>query len=344
MKALLALTFLVASLPSFADPSYKIAGRGIQNEDSHEIILLACVGESVLNNELDCNTLRLLQIKTDKNPTWLGNSFHVSDLPQVREELSKWYSEKSLDGLFGFLTGDNTYAFTETSGWNWANNPLVLAGIKFDKVVKTVLYFAEYHHSLENEKQRVLSEKESSAANDGIRGYRGVFLARVKEKHSHRSIIYSATDTDIVISLFSRGVVQELKSLPISTSESTITLKGTKDKYSFNILKGLVGATADAYDWCFTENDGINMAPALIGAYAFFFGAVATIPLCAILPVVPTIAGGLLTPIDAVITVGNKEFSRNEIAKRKFSKLMREKDIKANRHVFESMIAQIKAL
>jgi len=120
----------------------KIAGRGIQNKADGSIILLACVG---LNN--DCSTLRLLQFKPKTTPIWLGHPFPVENEAQIRGKLSKWYSERKVDSLFDFLSGNTTLAFTSTDGWNWSNSPLELRRTKFRRVTDAAVTFAEFYHS-----------------------------------------------------------------------------------------------------------------------------------------------------------------------------------------------------
>ena len=339
IQLLVWMTFILISADAFAEGgvSYKVAGRGIQDQTTKEIVLMACVGESVLSNERDCNVLQLLQIKPEINPVWLGNPFHAGDIPQIREQLSQWYSEKSLDGMFSFLKGDTTYAFSDKDGWNWSNNPLVLETGKFSKVVSTVLYFAEYQHSLENEQKRKNSAKDAMVTEQGIQGYRGVFLSRVKERNSKRSIIYSVTDTEVVISLFSRGIIKELKALKIDKAAETIELRGAQ--YQFELTAILTEATAESYEWCFPKNGDATETPA-------FFLVIFTpvmLPLCAILPGLPFLTGVALSPIDGAITLISK-LGKEARAKRKFAQIMREKDVKTSHRVFDSMIEQIKAI
>ena len=158
----------------------KVNGRGISNEKTGEMILMACIGTESKQAEPDCNTLRLLRVKRDKSLSWMGNAFSATDEIQMQEKLKKWYSEKSVDGIFEFLKGDRTYALSDDRGWNWENNPLQLRNRKYDRVVATVLYFAEYQHSTETERLAKVGVKVEKPIKD-VRIDRNIFAKMLNE-------------------------------------------------------------------------------------------------------------------------------------------------------------------
>ena len=380
LSVLSVILSLGVNSPAFAQTAkanppatFKVTGRGIQNDDSGEMILLTCVGASLTSQEPDCDTLQLLQLKSDAEPTLLGNAFHAGDLPQIREELTKTYSEQSVEGVFSFLKGDSMYALTDQNGWNWSNNPLRIESKKFSKVVATVLYFAEYQHSLENEKARRLSTQEKMAFEQGISGYRGVFVAQVKERDSNRTLIYSLAENDMVISLSSHGKSVELKSLKIIDHMDRIELAGSN--YHFEIMKKMAKATKNMFNFfvhIHYDEDGNDvtavvrecdvLASLITGgialgsvtttsatsagtiAAAIAIGVAAPTAALGVVIAGPVIAGALTIGVDGAITLVSNTLGTRATAKRKFHKLMSERNVHASRRVFNSMIEQIKAL
>lgn len=149
MKVLFFAISLLSLAPVFAQETttqesvpaqLKIMGRGIKNASNGEVVLMAC------ESEIKCDQVRLLKIMPGYAPQWLGNAFPIMNTIQVREDLQKWYDETSVDGVLAFLGGRETYSFTNQNGWNWTNSPLELKKKKFDRVISSMLYFAEYFH------------------------------------------------------------------------------------------------------------------------------------------------------------------------------------------------------
>ncbi len=174
----------------------------------------------------------------------------------------------------------------------------------------------------------------------------------ISEKGTNRKLIYSQVENEIVLKLSDSNGLKELKRLRISNSDDEVSLIGDIDTYSFQVFKASKDITSAGYDWCFTNK--INMyeledpmerwfAAQAEPAFASILTP-ASLPLCATLPAVPVIAGALLFPIDALITLGDKLFDVDAIAARKFSKLVRGKNKKASKKVFRSIIQQIKKL
>jgi hypothetical protein len=157
-----------ALTPDTVPETLQLAGRGIQNESTGEIIFLACT-----DSQNQCHRLRIVQVKDQKTPVWLGSGFPSENTIQVREDLRKWYKEQRIDSIFLFLANPNyTYAFTEKNGWNWSNSPLKLAKKDFMQISSTLIYYATYQRAAESEKSMV-----TTAVPDADRADRARFLS-----------------------------------------------------------------------------------------------------------------------------------------------------------------------
>lgn len=170
----------------------------------------------------------------------------------------------------------------------------------------------------------------------------GTKMGTIKERKSSSEIIYTRDGKDLYFYLSEQGDNTLLKKITIKRTASEVTIAGDELQYRFNILGTALDASADAYEWCWVPYSGSNdafkdFAPAA-GGVLFFEVAV---PLCAVVPGIPALVGIILSPIDGIITAVTALTNADVVAVRKFSKLIRGKNVSARKNVFDSLINQI---
>ena len=83
------------------------------------------------------------------------------------------------------------------------------------------------------------------------------------------------------------------------------------------------------------------MRNAFFGVYLLGVGIIPSVAACAVIPVFPAIAGIAVAPVDAVITLEKFLLNSNDIAARKFKKLINGASSKANKSVFKVLKSKI---
>ena len=175
-------------------------------------------------------------------------------------------------------------------------------------------------------------------------------------------MIFSATESEQIFTLCTRGSATEIKTLAIHDSGQNITFSG--NYYHFEIAKALVGSTKFLYKTFTTGmNDGNGLATVIaasvvssiiVGAcvyandplrigHAWAMGA-ATVPAPWILAAVPTAANVVTIIPDAIITEFTSLTNKDAIAARKLKRLMTEKSVRMSSRVFNSFVEHLKAI
>jgi hypothetical protein len=177
-------------------------------------------------------------------------------------------------------------------------------------------------------------------------------FAQISERGSSRTLTYFQENNDLVFIFKDGQLEKEIKRLHFESTSNTLRIEGDQDVYNFELLRNMTEASGSAYQWCWKNkgqsSDGyadfdhtINAAK---GFWFLLFPGLATVSLCAVGPAVPFIVGVLAAPIDGAITLSDRIVDPDAIAVRKFSKLLRGKNKKASKLVFESLINQISEL
>lgn len=185
----------------------------------------------------------------------------------------------------------------------------------------------------------------------------GTKIATLENRGSSEELIFSRSGEKGEVMNFylsQHGIMSLVKSVTVqSRAANELKLVGDKgDEYKFRMFKKLRDTSSDSYNWCWRTNDVTtsggkkferegNEFPPSAG---FLFLAPATSVLCAVLPGTPFIAGILLSPVDGIVTVGDKIFDADAIASRKFSKFLRGNDMEVSDRVFESIVKQLSDL
>jgi hypothetical protein len=175
-----------------------------------------------------------------------------------------------------------------------------------------------------------------------INGFASTEIAKVVEKNSTRSLIYSQEGNQLVFTLANGTLVNEIKRLTFDATSTSLRIEGDNDVYNFDFFKSMTRASGKAYKWCWAQD--LELVPAMYGLPFFLVGAIPTMSLCAVGPGVPFILGVIAAPIDGVISLGDRIFDADTIAARKFSALLRGNNKKASPKVFSSLVRQISKL
>ena len=155
----------------------------------------------------------------------------------------------------------------------------------------------------------------------------------------------------MIFTLNDGNTAQIIKRLTIKESQNSLDIVGDNDVYTFDYVQKAFKATFKAYSWCWTSQGLSTKPPAYWGLLAFGVGVIPSLVLCATAPSVPLIFEVLGAPVDGVISLGHhsvnvtKKLSSKKVkAANKLRKLVRGKDKKASKKVFESILKQVKAL
>lgn len=172
-------------------------------------------------------------------------------------------------------------------------------------------------------------------------------IAVIKERSSSRSLIYSIDGDQLIFKLLNEGKEEEIKRLSLSNDSQSVQLRGDQNIYQFEIFKSMKEASKKSYDWCWKPNPKMPYDMPTVAGVAIMSLGTALVPmaaLCASLPGTPYILGLLLAPIDGIISLGDRLFDKDAIAARKFKSLLKAKNKKASKKVFNSLIEQLKKL
>ena len=177
-------------------------------------------------------------------------------------------------------------------------------------------------------------------------------VSRIQERGSQRVLTYSRDNNNLIFALDNGYNIKEIKRLNVNIINNVLEILGDADVYHLNIFYSLGVAAIGSYDWCFTdqrfnnnfESDFVRWLTGMRAPAFFSLATPITFPLCVTLPGIPLILGAILIPVDGLIEFGDRLLDPDAVAARKFSKLLRGKNKKASRRVFESLIRQIKKL
>ena len=135
----------------------------------------------------------------------------------------------------------------------------------------------------------------------------GSLVAKIENRKTNAEVRYYRNNNQVVLTHFEQGAETTLKTIEIKLSSNEIKIDGDNSTV-FPILRATTSATEDAYEWCFTPQEPVQRQPYdyyASPAGGFYKGPLIliTTPLCAVLPVIPSLVGAAMLPVDGVISV-----------------------------------------